>query len=143
MIKLIAKRELFVQGYISGKTATQAYIDAGYSEQGAGPNSGRLIKNDKIVLRIAEIQEELRGQTMITLQSMVEEFIKDRTSARQQKNVSASIKANVELAKLNGLYELDNIQKLIDSKSTPELLERSQELRLLLQKPPEQITQQN
>lgn len=111
MVNLSVKRERFVQAYVGGMNATQAYIKAGYSESGAAPNAVRLIRNDNVKLRIKELQDDLRGQTMISLQTIVEELINDRTTARRLSNINASIKANVELAKLHGLYDQNNCYK--------------------------------
>ena len=38
------KKELFCQEYIKDLNATQAYIRAGYSENGAGQGGERLLK---------------------------------------------------------------------------------------------------
>jgi len=128
MVNLPVKRERFVQAYVGGMNATQAYIKAGYSESGAGPNAVRLIKNDNVKLRIKELQDDLRGQTMINLKTIVEELINDRTTARRLSNINASIKANVELAKLHGLYDEYNRQKKLPEMDKDKLVARAREL---------------
>lgn len=52
------KYELFARNRVAGMNATKAYIAAGYSELGAGPNAKRLTNNDQIKQRIAELHEE-------------------------------------------------------------------------------------
>lgn len=51
-----AKHEHFCQLVTNGESATQAYVLAGYSEKGAGPSSGRLVKNALICSRIAYLR---------------------------------------------------------------------------------------
>ncbi len=128
MVNLPVKRERFVQAYVGGMNATQAYIKAGYSESGAAPNAARLIRNDNVKLRIKELQDDLRGQTMISLQTIVEELINDRTTARRLSNINASIKANVELAKLHGLYDQHNRQKKLPEMDVGQLVARARKL---------------
>ena len=134
MVNLPVKRERFVQAYVGGMNATQAYIKAGYSESGAAPNAARLIRKDNVKLRIKELQDDLRGQTMISLKTIVEELINDRTTARRLSNINASIKANVELAKLHGLYDQHNQQKKLSEMDKDQLVARAKELIDIVQK---------
>src|ERR1022692_2723105 len=53
------RHEHFVQGLISGATATAAYISAGYSSKGAAQSAQRLLKNSEIRARKAELQEKV------------------------------------------------------------------------------------
>jgi phage terminase small subunit len=53
-----AKHEHFAQLVSNGESATQAYILAGYSANGAGQSSARLLKTAGVCERIAELREE-------------------------------------------------------------------------------------
>jgi len=57
-VKLPIRQELFCQHVVSGLSATDAYIKAGYktSKKAASANSIRLIGNDKIEERIAQLR---------------------------------------------------------------------------------------
>jgi hypothetical protein len=44
---------------------------------------------------------------------MVAEFKQDRAAARKDANHHAAIKASVEIARMHGLYEVDNSQKVV------------------------------
>jgi phage terminase small subunit len=52
------RHEKFAQGIASGKNATQAYIDAGFSKNGAGQSGDRLLKNAEITARINDLQQK-------------------------------------------------------------------------------------
>ena len=54
-----SRRERFVQGVISGATATAAYISAGYSNNGAAQSAQRLLRNSEIRARRAELEEKV------------------------------------------------------------------------------------
>src|SRR5665213_4159259 len=56
-----SRHERFVQGIISGATATAAYIGAGYSKNGAAQSAQRLLKNVGIQARRAALEEKLVG----------------------------------------------------------------------------------
>ena len=51
-----AKHEHFAQLVSNGESATRAYVLAGYSENGAGQNGGRLMMNDEISSRLAQLR---------------------------------------------------------------------------------------
>ncbi|WP_163340226.1 terminase small subunit [Desulfopila sp. IMCC35008] len=57
-IKLSSKREKFCREYIIDHNATQAYIRAGYSENGASQGSERLLRIVEVNRRIEELQAE-------------------------------------------------------------------------------------
>lgn len=50
------RHERFAQELAKGKTQEQAYIDAGYAATGARANAARLIADDNIAERVAELQ---------------------------------------------------------------------------------------
>jgi len=54
-----SRRERFVQGIISGATATAAYIGAGYSKNGAAQSAQRLLKNVEIQARKAALEDKV------------------------------------------------------------------------------------
>lgn len=58
------RHEIFCCLRAKGKTATAAYIEAGYSEAGARANASRLIANENIKTRILEIRTEITGKTV-------------------------------------------------------------------------------
>jgi hypothetical protein len=70
-----SKHEKFATLVARGKSAREAYVLAGYKKKGAEPNSSRLIRNDKIVVRISEIQsvisEKLINQSIAVKEARI------------------------------------------------------------------------
>lgn len=55
---LNSRQEAFCREYLIDLNATQAYIRAGYSEEGAGQAAHNLLKNTEISNRIAKLQAD-------------------------------------------------------------------------------------
>jgi phage terminase small subunit len=66
------KQEAFCREYMIDMNATAAYIRAGYKEVGAGTNAGRMIKNDHIIARLAELAIERCDKNDITAQMVLD-----------------------------------------------------------------------
>ena len=58
------RHEIFCGLRAEGKTATAAYVEAGYSAAGARANASRLIANENIKARILEIRTEITDKTV-------------------------------------------------------------------------------
>lgn len=70
-----AKHEKFAQEYVRDPNAVRAYEKAGYNvsnQSSAYSNASRLIKNDKVAARIAELQEEARSAAVADAQEILE-----------------------------------------------------------------------
>jgi len=70
------KQERFVQEYLGNAkgNATQAALNAGYSEKTAQEQSSRLLTNEAVELAINERQQALREKASITQKRIVEEL---------------------------------------------------------------------
>lgn len=55
---LSGKIERFCEEYVVDYNATQAAIRAGYKEKSAANQGSRLLKNDEVLARVRELQEE-------------------------------------------------------------------------------------
>jgi phage terminase small subunit len=53
------KHEQFAQKVAGGMSATQAYIECGYSEKGAAGSASQLQNNPKVAKRIGELKEAI------------------------------------------------------------------------------------
>jgi hypothetical protein len=127
------RRERFAQLLASGKTATDAYEEAGY--QRSDSNGPTLAKNEEIRGRVAEInrarwsQEQAAAaatiqRTAITRQSLVEKLEATRAAAEAAGQFSAAVAATKEIAVLLGIRierserggpnEFDWMEKLSD-----------------------------
>lgn len=76
-----AKRERFCQEYVRDLNATQAYIRAGYSVNGAGQGGERLLKFVEVQTRIAGIQAKLSQKLEITQEKVLRDLEEIRTLA--------------------------------------------------------------
>jgi len=70
-----ARHESFAQGVALGKSATEAYKEAGYSEKGADVNASRLLGNDSVKARVQEIQARLAIKSGITRAEYITELV--------------------------------------------------------------------
>lgn len=124
------KRERFCREFVIDSNATQAYIRAGYSENGASQGGERLLRIVEVKARIEELQAEYREKHAITVENIVREMISDRENARKHGQYSVALKANTEIAKIYGFYAEDNLQRrpVFEKLSTEELLDKSKEL---------------
>jgi phage terminase small subunit len=105
------KQKRFCIEYIKDLNATQAYIRAGYSSSGAGQSGERLLKNAEISNEVKALQREMREKNKVSVDTIVTELMADREKAREQGSYSVAVKATMEIARLHGLYEKDNVQK--------------------------------
>ena len=79
MAKLTEKQKRFVDEYLIDLNATQAYKRAGYSvksDNAAGVEGLKLLRNPKIQIHIHERQLELQKRTEITQDKVLNELAK-------------------------------------------------------------------
>lgn len=75
-MRLTPKQRRFVNEYCVDENATQAYIRAGYSPEGAGPSAHALLKNPKVKDAIAERMEECAVAASVTPEMVLREWAK-------------------------------------------------------------------
>jgi hypothetical protein len=95
------RHELFALGIAKGKTAEQAFADAGYSPN--PKNTTRLKKNEGVAARIAELKERAAVRVVVTVESLASELEEARLIAITNKQTSAAVQATMGKAKLFGL----------------------------------------
>ena len=87
---------------VEGKTADQAYADAGYTRN--RKNAGRLKANEDIRLRVKELQEQHVKRHNVTVGSLTEKLESARIHSMAADNgASAAVSAVMGMAKLHGL----------------------------------------
>ena len=114
------KWELAAQEVAKGKTQLKAIEAAGYAPHDS--NASRLIGNDRVKLRIRELQEQAAMVTVITLQGQIEKLERLLAQAEQLKQVSAGVAAIDKQNELAGL----KIQR-VESKRVDEFANMSDE----------------
>src|SRR5689334_2319091 len=96
-----ARHEAFAQNVASGMSLVEAYEQAGYDRNYG--NAVRLKGNEKVADRIAELQDEAKERTLVTVERLTAELEEARRLALEVSNPSAAVSATMGKAKLNGL----------------------------------------
>ena len=71
-----SRHEAFVRALLEGKSARAAYIAAGYKAAGAEANASRLIRNDKVAARLAELKGKAAEGAVATRREVLEQLTK-------------------------------------------------------------------
>jgi hypothetical protein len=89
-----------------------------------------LLKNAEISTEVKALQQEMRENNKVSVDTIVTELMADREKAREQGSYSVAVKATMEIARLHGLYEKDNVQKTnsIEGLSEEQLISRLKRL---------------
>lgn len=95
-----ARHESFAQALAKGKTADEAYAQAGYRPHRS--NASRMSANDNVRARVAEIQSKAAKRAEVTIESLADELDEARALALGEKQASAAIAATMGKAKLYG-----------------------------------------
>jgi phage terminase small subunit len=94
------RHERFAQELAKGKTATEAYVLAGYKPNDG--NAATLKGNQRVIARLAELQERTAARIDVTVQSLLEEAEAARVLAMAIEAPSAAIAAVKEKGVLSG-----------------------------------------
>jgi hypothetical protein len=97
-----SRHERFAQSLVTGKSATEAYKEAGY--KGDRTAASRLSTKFNIQARVKELQTEAARNTNITIASLIRESEEVRELAVAAGQLSAANAAIVNKAKLSGLW---------------------------------------
>jgi phage terminase small subunit len=95
------KHERFAQELAKGKTSEQAYEDAGYEPH--PPNASRLIRNDKVIARLAELQGRVAEQVVVTAVSLIAKLEEIGRLATRDGQYGAAVAAAKEQGVLSGV----------------------------------------
>lgn len=95
------RHEKFAQALAIGNSAIEAYSAAGYRPH--RQNAARLMTNDAILGRLAEIQQRAARRTEITLERLIDEAEEARLLALVNSQPRAMIAATMAKARLAGL----------------------------------------
>lgn len=96
-----ARHERFAQELVKGASQVEAYRLAGYEPVEA--NASRLIRNDKVAARVAELKEAAAERAEITIYDIASQLDEDREFARGLEAPAAAISATMGKAKVLGL----------------------------------------
>ena len=94
---LTDKQERFAQAYVLHRNATEAAKAAGYAARSAYNQGYRMLKNEEIVERIADLENEL--ETNI---DVINEIENQYTFAKNSGHTNSAIKALELLSRIRG-----------------------------------------
>lgn len=97
-----ARHERFAQELSKGKTASEAYVLAGYKANDG--NAATLKGNQRILERISELQNAASMRVEVTIASLMQEASEIQAAAMEAKQLSAATAALTVKAKLAGLW---------------------------------------
>lgn len=81
------KHERFCTEYIKDMNAKQAAIRTGYSEKSAESQSSRLLRNDKVKTRVAELRDAYFNENIMTAQQVEYELTRIALGLSNEKHV--------------------------------------------------------
>lgn len=96
-----ARHERFAQELAKGASQVEAYGLAGYEPVEA--NASRLIRNDKVAARVAELKAAAAERAVVTIYDIADQLDEDRLFAREMEVPGAAITATMGKAKVLGL----------------------------------------
>ena len=103
-----ARHERFAQGLAAGKTADEAYQEAGYNKSRSA--ASRLSTNVNIVARVAELLGKAATKAEVTVETIADMLREDRALAARIGQAGAAVTASVSLGKLYGHFIERQIQ---------------------------------
>ena len=105
---LTAKQEAFCLAFVATGKPVDAYRAAGYSpdmsDKTAGEAASRLLKDSKILARLAIVRAPAAQKAGITLESHLADLKDLRDKARGEGKYSAAVAAEVARGKVSGFY---------------------------------------
>lgn len=81
------KHERFCTEYVKDTNGKQAAIRAGYAERSAEMQASRLLRNDKVKQRVAELREAYFNENIMTAQQVEYELTKIALGLSNEKHV--------------------------------------------------------
>lgn len=95
------KHERFAQELAKGRTADEAYVEAGYRPNRG--NAARMKANESIARRLGELQERGAMRVEFDLAAAARQLDEDRALAHEKGQAGAAVSATMAKAKLFGL----------------------------------------
>lgn len=95
------RHEAFAQALAKGKSAADAYTDAGYNPSRSA--ASRLSTNVNVMSRVTELQGRVAKKAEVTIESLAAEYDEVRQLAIAEKQLSAANQSTAGKAKLFGL----------------------------------------
>jgi phage terminase small subunit len=116
MAGLTIKQENFCLAFVETGNASEAYRRAypaslKWKDQPVHVNASKMMSNAEVSLRIAALRQALAAKTETDAEWVRRRLKEEADSFGEDASHSARVRALEILAKLNGMFELDNKQK--------------------------------
>lgn len=95
--------DIFISHYIKNKNATQAAIEAGYSEKTAYSQGGRLLKKVEVRQKIDAAMAEKQKSTKWDSERVIHEYEDIINLAKRDGQYAAAVTAIGKIVDLNGI----------------------------------------
>ena len=95
--------DVFIANYVKHKNATQAAIEAGYSEKTAYSQGGRLLKNVEVRQKIDAAMAEKQQSTKWDAERVIFEYEDIINLAKRDGQYTAAVSAISKIVDLNGI----------------------------------------
>jgi len=112
------KHELFVLALAKGRSADQAYEDAGFKRHRG--NAARLRADERVQMRLDEIQQRAVEIAEITRADVIRMLMEDRLEAKKNGQLSAAVRAAELLGKEVGMFVERRINANLDLEALPD-----------------------
>jgi hypothetical protein len=120
------RHERFCAALAEGKTADEAYVEAGFQENRG--NASRLKAKESILNRLAELQAEAARRSEITIEGICAELDAANAIAKERGQSSALVSAATLRAKFGGLMvervEVGSPNEFADCKTLAEIIDQ-------------------
>lgn len=107
-LKLTQKQEMFALKYVEIGNQSEAYRQSynakNMKAETIHVKACNLLKNDKVRVRVAELQDKHVERHGITIDNIIKELAEDKDFAKECKSPSAVVKTTELKAKLLGLF---------------------------------------
>lgn len=130
-MSLTEQQERFCQLVVAGKNQTEAYREAGYKGSGKqlGDNASRLIANDRIQARIAELRAGAAEKAQIDLQWLINKGVAILEAAEKADAYGPAVSALKEVGILTG-YRVEKSDRTNRNVDEPSELTRDELYRI-------------
>lgn len=115
------RHERFAQLQAKGKTADEAYAEAGFKPHRG--NASRMSANESVRARVAALQERAAVKIEVTMETIAKQLDEDRGLAHAEGQAGAAVAASLGKAKLFGLL-VDKAKVEATAHVTSEMIDR-------------------
>jgi phage terminase small subunit len=98
------RHERFAQLIAQGKSATSAYIEAGYETGGAAAHGARLVAKDNVADRIQYLKQQAAQKAVVTAQMALEQLAIEMAGTGPDTSSGARTKAAELILKYHGAF---------------------------------------